>query len=179
MPTKLLSLYLRVGARAARLALRLTERVVMAAGSAIGITGSDGAATRSEPRVEPTVVEATVVEPAERGPRGPVVERVAIDYEAEPATPLDPAQELAKTIDDEPQLVEEWAEPGAEDGAGATVEVDEPWPGYTDMNANAVIARLREASAAELALVELYEPAHKGRKTVLAAAERRLQDVSQ
>ena len=83
MPTKLLSLYLRVGARAARLALRLTERVVMAAGSAIGITGSDGAATRSEPRVEPTVVEATVVEPAERGPRGPVVERVTISQTPE------------------------------------------------------------------------------------------------
>lgn len=156
------------------MALRLTERVVMAAGSAIGITGSDGAATRSEPRVEPTVVE-----PAERGPRAPVVDRAAIDYEAEPATPLDPAQELAKTIDDEPQLVEEWAEPGAEDGAGATVEVDEPWPGYADMDANTVIARLREASAAELALVELYEPAHKGRKTVLAAAERRLREVTQ
>jgi hypothetical protein len=176
MPTKLLSLYLRVGAGAARLALRLTERMVMAAGSAIGITGSDGAgrdgaATRPEPHLE-----TTVVEPAQRAP---VIDRAAIDYEAEPATPLDPAQELVKTIDDEPELVEEWADPGAEDGAGAAIEVDEPWPGYAGMNANAVITRLREASAAELALVELYEPAHKGRKTVLAAAERRLREINE
>ena len=156
------------------MALRLTERVVVAAGSAIGIAGSDGAATRAEPRMEPPVVET-----AERAPRAPVIDRAGIDYEAEPATPLDPAAELAKTIDDEPELVEEWADPGAEDGAGAAVEVDEPWPGYADMNANTVIARLREASAAELALVELYEPAHKGRKTVLTAAERRLREINQ
>jgi hypothetical protein len=174
MPTKLLSLYLRVGAGAARLALRLTERVVVAAGSAIGVIGSDGAAPSPEPRMEPTVVE-----PAERQSRAPVIDREEIDYEAEPATPLDPAQELAKTIDDEPELVEESAEPGAEDGAGAAVEVDEPWPGYADMNANAVIARLREASAAELALVQLHEPAHKRRRTVLEAAERRLRAINQ
>jgi hypothetical protein len=174
MPTKLLSLYLRVGAGAARLALRLTERVVVAAGSAVGIIGSDGAAPSPQPGME-----STVVEPAERAPRAPVIDREVIDYEAEPATPLDPAQELAKTIDDEPELVEESAEPGAEDGAGAAVEVDEPWPGYADMNANAVIVRLREAGAAELALVELYEPAHKRRKTVLAAAERRLRAIDQ
>jgi hypothetical protein len=108
-----------------------------------------------------------------------VVDPAGIDYEAEPPTPLDPADERAKTIDDEPELVGEWVEPGAEDGAGAAVEVDEPWPGYADMNANAVIARLRKASAAELALVELYERAHKHRKTVLAAAERRHREISQ
>jgi hypothetical protein len=173
MPTKLVSLYLRVGVGAARLALRLTERMVVAAGSAIGITGDDRAATRAEARMEPTVVE-----PAARAPRAEVLDRAGIDYEAEPLTPLDPAQRLAKAVDDKPELVEEWAEPGAEEGAGATVAVDEPWPGYGDMNADAVIARLRGATAAELALVELYERAHKRRKTVLAAAEQRLRELN-
>jgi hypothetical protein len=174
MPTKLLSLYLRVGVGAARLALRLTERVVMAAGSAIGVAGRERPVTAAEPRTGPAAVEA--VAPASRVR---VVDQAGIDYETEPATPLDPASDLAKTIDDQPELVEEWAEPGAEDGAGAAVQVDEPWQGYDDMNANAVIKRLPEANAAELALAELYERAHKRRKTVLAAAERRRQQISQ
>jgi len=143
MPTKLLSLYLRVGTGVVRLAFKLTERAAVLAGSAIGLTGRDGSAAR-----------------------------------AEPATPLVPGEEVAKTLDDEPELIEELAEPGAEDGAGAEVEVDEPWEGYAEMNAEAVLARIRQAGAAELALVELYERANKRRKTVLAAAERRHKEIS-
>jgi hypothetical protein len=173
MPTKLLSLYLRLGAGAARLAFRVTERVVMVAGSAIGVSGRDRAEARSEPPADPVAAEtaASMQQP-------PVVDQSAIDYQAEPATPLDRAEELAKTVDDEPDLVEEVADPGAEDGAGPTVEVDEPWEDYAGMQADAVIARLHEANAAELAVVELYERAHRGRKTVLAAAERRHREIS-
>ncbi len=173
MPTKLLSLYLRAGTGAVRLAFRLTERVVTLAGSAIGLTGRDGAPATAVPRTGPAAAE-----PQESARLAPAVNRAVVDYEAEPATPLDPAQELAKTIDDEPELVEELAEPGAEDGAGAEIEVDEPWEGYAEMNADAVIARLRQASPAELALIELYERANKGRKTVLAAAKRREKELS-
>ncbi len=39
-------------------------------------------------------------------------------------------------------LVRESAEPGAEDGAGASVTVAEPWEGYSGMNAREVVARL-------------------------------------
>ena len=198
MAAKILSLYLRAGTGAARLAFRLTERAVMLAGSAIGLSGRDGAAApQAEPRTEPAEAarqaqsapadaQPAAAEPAApqaeisdlAAPPPPTVDESVVDYEAEPATPLDPAEEVAKTVDDEPELVDELAEPGAEDGAGAAVEVDEPWEGYGDMNADAVIARLREASAAELALVELYERSHRRRQTVLTAAERRHKEIS-
>jgi len=180
MPTKLLSFYVRLGTGAARLAFSLTERVVLGAGRAIGLSDRDGAPpAQASPRAqpEPQPAETALPEPPTRR-QEPAANLTTVDYEAEPATPLDPAQELAKTIDDEPALVEELAEPGAEDGAGATVEIEEPWDGYSKMNAEAVIARLREGTAAELALVELYEQAHKGRQTVLAAAERRHKEIS-
>ncbi len=66
------------------------------------------------------------------------------------------------------------AEPGAEDGAGASVTVLEPWSGYAHMNAREVIARAGQASPAELAAVRLYESRHRSRQTVLAAVDRQL-----
>jgi len=183
MPTKLLSLYIRAGTGAVRLALRLTERAVALAGSAVGLADRDGAGGGAEPGEVPGVVpraDEAVETPAraQAAPRAHAIDAEAVDYEAEPATPLDPAEELAKTIDEEAELVEELAEPGAEDGAGAEIDVEEPWEGYGGMNAEAVIARLREASAAELAMVELYERGHRQRKTVLAAAEKRHKEIS-
>ncbi len=77
-------------------------------------------------------------------------------------------------VSEDPELVEELAEPGAEEGAGAQVTVLEPWNGYQRMNARDVIARLAAADRAELAAVELYERQHRNRRTVLAVAERRL-----
>jgi hypothetical protein len=187
MPAKLLSFYLRVGTEAARLALSLTERVLVGAGRAIGLVDQDGAkAPEAERRPQPPTPEREPQPPASEPepqrptptPPAPVAEQVAVDYEAEPPTPLDLTEELAKSIDDQPELVEELADPGAEDGAGATVEIDQPWEGYSKMKADAVIARLREASAAELAMVELYEGAHKRRQTVLAAAARRHKEIT-
>jgi hypothetical protein len=95
------------------------------------------------------------------------------DYDAEPPTPLDESAKAAKTIDDEPELVAEFAEPGAEEGASAEVEIDEPWDGYDNLSAEDVIARIEHAGPAELAVLELYEQAHKNRQTVLSAAEAR------
>jgi hypothetical protein len=77
-------------------------------------------------------------------------------------------------VSEEPVLVDEFAEPGAEEGAGPEVHVDEPWDGYERMNATDIIARLAQCDAAELAAVSLYESGHKGRHTVLAAVEREL-----
>jgi hypothetical protein len=77
-------------------------------------------------------------------------------------------------VSEEPELVEEFAEPGAEDGAGAELHILEPWDGYRDMNAREVTARLSDASTAELAAVQLYESTTQGRQTVLAAVQRRM-----
>jgi hypothetical protein len=75
---------------------------------------------------------------------------------------------------EEPELVQEVAERGAEDGAGAAVTVDEPWPGYARMTAKQVIERLADATPAELAAVQLYESFNRDRQTVRAAADRNL-----
>jgi hypothetical protein len=71
-------------------------------------------------------------------------------------------------------VVEEVAEPGAEDGAGAQVRIAEPWDGYRELRAADVIDRLAEASREELAAIELYELSSRKRRTVIAAARRQL-----
>jgi hypothetical protein len=87
------------------------------------------------------------------------------------ATPP-PATREPEHIDTEHELVAEFAEAGAEDGAGAEISVAEPWPGYSKLAASDVIDRLTVASDAERAVVALYEREHKKRKTVLAATGR-------
>lgn len=97
-----------------------------------------------------------------------------------PDTPLSPALGAIKTLrdEDEEEIFAELADPGAEEGAGAQLDVDEPWQGYGAMNAATVIDRLQQADRAELALVELYEQTHKKRQTVLNAAAKRLRTLS-
>jgi hypothetical protein len=85
-----------------------------------------------------------------------------------PPAPPEPAH-----VSEEPELVAEVAERGAEEGAGAEVHVDEPWPGYSRMTAAAINARLRTAPPAVAAAVSLYEAGAKGRTSVLEAAARR------
>ena len=77
-------------------------------------------------------------------------------------------------VSEEPELVRESAEPGAEEGAGAGITVIEPWAGYGRLNAKDVIDRARTASVAELAAMRLYEARHRARQTVLAAVDRQL-----
>jgi hypothetical protein len=89
--------------------------------------------------------------------------------EPEPPPPQEPVH-----VSEEPELVQEVAERGAEDGAGAAVTVDEPWPGYARMTAKQVIERLADATPAELAAVQLYESFNRDRQTVRAAADRNL-----
>ena len=81
-------------------------------------------------------------------------------------------------VSEEAVLVAESADLGAEDGAGANIHVDEPWDGYRRQSAADVIAALEAAGAAQAAAVQLYEGTHRGRKTVLEAASRRLKTVS-
>jgi hypothetical protein len=76
-------------------------------------------------------------------------------------------------VSEEPVVVAESAERGAEEGAGAEVHVDEPWPGYRGMTAAQITARLRSAPPAMAAAVSLFEAGGKGRSSVLEAAARR------
>jgi len=86
-----------------------------------------------------------------------------------PPRPATPPPTAPDHIEVEDELVAEFAEAGAEDGAGPEIEVAEPWPGYAKLTASDVIDRLEAASEAERAVVALYERGHKKRKTVLAA----------
>ncbi len=91
-----------------------------------------------------------------------------------PTPPELPAVREPVHVSEEPVLVSEFAEPGAEDGAGAAINVAEPWNGYEHMSAKDVIARARGANPAQLAAVRLYESRHRSRQTVLAAVDRQL-----
>jgi WS/DGAT/MGAT family acyltransferase len=119
--------------------------------------GADG------PAVEP------VEDPGTRAEAAGVEELVARELEE-----TGPAGGPAPAPEEEAEVVLETAEPGAEEGAGAEVHVDEPWPGYDGMGAPDVIAQLREASEEAAGVVRLYEAMHRGRREVLDAAERAL-----
>jgi hypothetical protein len=81
-------------------------------------------------------------------------------------------------VSEEPELVEEFAEPGAEQGAGAEVHVDPPWDDYERMNARQVISRIASADPAKLAAVQLYEGSNRRRQTILNAVERELRTAN-
>ncbi len=61
------------------------------------------------------------------------------------------------------------AESGPERSPGAELRIDEPWAGYDAMELDEVLARLGDASEAELAIVRLYERQHENRQAVLLA----------
>jgi hypothetical protein len=96
-----------------------------------------------------------------------------IDRSPEEATPP-PSPPEPTHVSEEATLVREEAEPGAEEGAGAAITVQEPWDGYARMSARDVIARLADATPAELAAVSLYETGNRSRQTVLEAVQRQL-----
>lgn len=186
MVGKLITLPLRVPLRSAQLLTRAAGEV---AGRAASITGqaielfmparTDHAPSPQEPRPAPptprreepaeeAVSSAAVEHPPTRG--APVSEAPA-EWTEEPPAPLleEPAH-----VSEETELVQESAEPGAEEGAGADVSVLEPWEGYGRMSAEDVIDRAGTATAAELAAMRLYEARHRARQTVLTAVDRQL-----
>jgi hypothetical protein len=91
-----------------------------------------------------------------------------------PPEPSPPTSRQPATRNEEDEIVDEVAEPGAEEGAGAEVRVAEPWEGYAQLKAADVIDQLTGRDAAELAAVELYELFHRQRQTVIDAAKREL-----
>jgi hypothetical protein len=187
MGGELITLPLRIGIRSTRLFFRVAEDV---AGRAVQTTlrlvhtltperdGATAARTAHQP-VRETPTPAAPTEPAARvtaadgAPSRPTAPREGVAPRAEDVAPPEPVHVSA-----EPALVLEAAEEGAEEGAGAAVTVREPWEGYGRMTAREVIAHVADASAAELAAVQLYESAHRGRQSVQAAVERRLKSIS-
>jgi hypothetical protein len=146
--------------------------------------------TSTPPRARPQRAQRAQSSP----PRDPRAQ--AVETEPTPPPPVS-ADEAAERIDRSPDeatapfsapepshvseeatLVREEAEPGAEDGAGAAVTVREPWEGYARMSAREVIARLADATPAELAAVSLYETGNRSRQTVLEAVQRQLRTAN-
>jgi hypothetical protein len=187
MVHEVITLPLRIGADAARSGLRVfgraitlglsaTERLIDAA-----IPRSDGAAGAPH-HAEASNSAATAPPPSADQP-APTAAPSPTSMAPVPPTP--PAAPEAPTVAAAPaptpahvsrdaRHVEAFADPGAEDGPGASVHIEEPWRGYGRMTANDIIARLTSASREELAAVALYERAHRDRQSVLAAAEREL-----
>jgi hypothetical protein len=138
----------------------------------------DGRAAELRPPSAPEGGREVPTRPASRTeppPRAPAArprrrEGVVTRPVAPPAaTPPPPAH-----VSEEPVLVAELADPGAEDGAGAEVRVSEPWEGYNAQNANIIGERLPAVSDEALAAVELFETTHRRRRTVVEAAAREL-----
>jgi hypothetical protein len=122
------------------------------------------------PPAEPAADEqaAPVESFADAGAQNGAEESVA-DADAQ-----DAAEESFADADAQDAAEESVADADARDAAASSVQVEEPWKGYGGMNAHDVIHRLTVASTEEAAAAELYERSHGTRKTVLAAAERRL-----
>jgi hypothetical protein len=193
MVGKLITLPLRVWFQSARLLTRAgvgaAERAVSLAGQTLGRNGSSsdhGSASAApgwrEDSIEQPVTPVDVEHPPEEPQRRPAPARPRDTARRRSVSAVGPPRVQAEApvvrepvhVSEEPELVREVAEPGAEDGAGAAVTVIEPWNGYAHMNARAVIARAQQASPAELAAVRLYESRHRSRQTVLAAVDRQL-----
>jgi hypothetical protein len=203
MAGKIIMLPLRVWFQSARLLTRAAggaaEKAVSLAGQTIGVASPNGsrnghrdASAIAEPgwreeSIEEPVSPADVEHPPEEPPRHPAPPQPRAtggSPSVSAVRPLRPEPEAPPLVrepvhvSEEPELVREEAEPGAEDGAGAQLTVTEPWNGYARMSARDVIARARQADAAELAAVRLYESRHRSRQTVLAAVDRQLKLVS-
>ena len=92
---------------------------------------------------------------------------------AAPAEAGADSEELAH-VDSEPVVVAVAADPGAHEGPGPQLSVEEPWEGYDAMRSDAIVQRLAGADEATLARVRLYEGTHRRRQGVLRATERSL-----
>jgi hypothetical protein len=93
-------------------------------------------------------------------------EAAEAEIDLTPPTPLRPISDAGHLDEDADVLVESF---GPADDVGATITVEEPWDGYAQQPATAIVARLRGADPATKAVVALYERGHKGRATVLRA----------
>lgn len=150
----------RIGFRVGREAATLTARGV---GAAAGLIRGRPEEVERQPREAPP--SGPTVEPAPRAAPPPPP--------PPPAPPSEPAPEPAH-VDEGATVVAEFAEAGAENGAGAELELSEPWDGYDRMHVDELLPRLSDASSETLAAVLLYEHATRERAAVIDEAESRL-----
>ena len=188
MVGELIMLPVRVGVRVTRLWFRAVEETASIATSATGLVierlasrSPNGADVASRPRryAAPEPSPSSSEDELRRSPDGPTSAPARPSRpsrrDLRPAPTPDPSPPAAPVhVSEEPELVEEFAEPGAEQGAGAEVHVAPPWDDYDRMNARQVISRIASADPAVLAAVQLYEGATRRRQTILNAVEREL-----
>jgi hypothetical protein len=128
--------------------------------------------------VEANGAEPAFEEPAEDlgGDVARAVQTAPPEQSAAPAPPAAAAlpELLEEPVSEEAELVAESADPGAEEGAGAQLRVQPPWPGYAKMRVSEIRDRLVAQSEAELGVLLLYERTHRARSSVIAAAEAEL-----
>jgi hypothetical protein len=151
---------IRLGIGVLRFELRVIERV-------LGLDGREPDAVVVVVESEPEVASEPASEP----------QVAAVDSAPIPEPPARPP-EPPPHIDTEPELVAEFAEPGAEEGAGAEIHVDEPWDGYRRMRVADIRDRVAAAGAEQLAVTQLYEVTHRRRRSVLDAVERRSKQLA-
>jgi hypothetical protein len=163
---------LRIGVEVAKLPLRILS----------GLLGNDDDDFEAP---APRARRAAKARPPEPAPDEPPPAPVSVAeaerpyhpaYEAEVAP--EPEPEPPAHVDDEPELVAEFADSGAGEGAGAELHVDEPWEGYGSLTADAIKNRISAASTAELAVIQLYEATHRSRRSVIEAVERRSKQLA-
>ena len=148
-----------VAQRAGSVAMSIARKVAPAACRSASDDGrADDRAEPVSPQPSPRPAEPAVAAPPEPAAAAPA-----------PAAAPPPAH-----VDREAVVVAEFADPGAEDGPGPQIRVDEPWKGYGELTAKQVIAELQGASPAALAVARLYEPANRARRTVIEAIDRKL-----
>src|SRR5215216_2518706 len=153
---------------------RLTVRVVTGGARVLkGLLPGDGERERAATGAEtaPAATEPTVEEPPTRPEPEPTEAEPPRRPEPEPSEDVEPGP---RHVDEGTTLVGEFAESGAEEGAGPEVELAEPWEGYDRMHADEVRARLAEVSTETLAAVTLYERAGGDRASVVEEAELQL-----
>jgi hypothetical protein len=121
----------------------------------------------------PAAPPVAATPPPRPAPAPPAPEPVAATPPAPSVSAPEPAPE-PEHVDSDAVVVAESADAGAADGAGPEIHVAEPWDGYSSLNVKDVTKQLATASPATLAVVRLYESAHRNRRTVLAAVDRRL-----
>jgi hypothetical protein len=177
VPGPIITLPLQVSVRATKLFFRVAEDVAGRTLSAAGLVVGAVAARRGAGQPEPWSTGESATPPAP--PRQPALRPAPTPTQTPtPAPRVEPLRAEPAHVSEEPELVREEAEPGAEDGAGAQIRVDQPWDGYARMTANQVIERLGREDAAGLAAVALYERSHRARRTVIQAVNRALRSVN-
>jgi pyruvate/2-oxoglutarate dehydrogenase complex dihydrolipoamide acyltransferase (E2) component len=128
---------------------------------AFGVGGRD--ADRYEPTAAEPPAPAVATQPppaARRAARKRPPQRRATPRRAEPTRgEVAAMREAARE-----------AETGGADSVGAQVHIAEPWAGYDEMRLDEILARLKDATDVELAVVSAYERGHEARQAILLVA---------